>query len=322
MDRRNFMAGCLGLPLVVKAGAARAASGPLTRIIFPFSAGGGGDTLCRIMAQDISTTLDRSIIVENRTGGDGLIGIKAVKGANPDGATVLVTTGPTMYLLPMVEAEPSFDTAKDFVPVSLLARFEFGVVTGPAVDAKDFKQLVAWLKANPDKATFGVPSNGTIPHFTGSQLAKVLGVAMTRVPYRGSAPVINDLVGGHLPFGITTIADAIPQYRAGNVKILAVSSAERSPFLPEVPTLKESGVDLVADGWYGMWLPAGSSTDFAAKLSIAAASALAKPDVKQKLLAIGLIPVGATPEGLSKELAENTAFWQPIVKATGYKIEN
>lgn len=322
MDRRNFMAGCLGLPLVVKAGAARAASGPLTRIIFPFSAGGGGDTLCRIMAQDISTMLDRTIIVENRTGGDGLIGIKAVKGANPDGATVLVTTGPTMYLLPMVEAEPSFDTAKDFVPVSLLARFEFGVVTGPAVDANDFKQFVAWLKANPDKATFGVPSNGTIPHFTGSQLAKVLGVAMTRVPYRGSAPVINDLVGGHLPFGITTIADAIPQYRAGNVKILAVSSAERSPFLPEVPTLKESGVDLVADGWYGMWLPAGSSTDFAAKLSIAAASALAKPDVKQKLLAIGLIPVGATPEGLSKELAENTAFWQPIVKATGYKIEN
>jgi tripartite-type tricarboxylate transporter receptor subunit TctC len=322
VDRRNFMAGCLGLPLVVKAGAARAASGPLTRIIFPFSAGGGGDTLCRIMAQDISTMLDRTIIVENRTGGDGLIGIKAVKGANPDGATVLVTTGPTMYLLPMVEAEPSFDTAKDFVPVSLLARFEFGVVTGPAVDANDFKQFVAWLKANPDKATFGVPSNGTIPHFTGSQLAKVLGVAMTRVPYRGSAPVINDLVGGHLPFGITTIADAIPQYRAGNVKILAVSSAERSPFLPEVPTLKESGVDLVADGWYGMWLPAGSSTDFAAKLSIAAASALAKPDVKQKLLAIGLIPVGATPEGLSKELAENTAFWQPIVKATGYKIEN
>jgi tripartite-type tricarboxylate transporter receptor subunit TctC len=316
------MAGCLGLPLVAIADAARAGSGPLTRIIFPFSAGGGGDTLCRILAQDISATLDRTIIVENRTGGDGLIGIKAVKGANPDGATVLVTTGPTMYLLPMVEAEPSFDTAKDFVPVSLLARFEFGIVTGPEVDARDFEQFVARLKANPDKATFGVPSNGTIPHFTGSQLEKVLGVAMTRVPYRGSAPIINDLVGGHLPFGITTIADAIPQYRAGNVKILAVTSAARSPFLPEVPTLKESGVDLVADAWYGMWLPAGSSPDFAGKLSAAATSALGKPDVKQKLLAIGLIPVGTTPEGLTQELAANTAFWQPIVKATGYKIEN
>jgi tripartite-type tricarboxylate transporter receptor subunit TctC len=322
MRRRDFIAGCLGLPLLAQASAAHAQSGPLTRIIFPFAAGGGGDTLCRILAQHLGQLLDRTVIVENRTGGDGLIGIRAVKGAKPDGCTILVTTGPTMYLLPMVETEPSFDTAKDFVPVSLLTRFEFGIVVGPAVNAKTFTEFVAWLKAHPDRATFGVPSNGTIPHFTGSRLQEVLGVSLTRVPYRGSAPIINDLVGGHLPFGITTIADAIPQYRAGGVKILTVSSAVRSPFLPEVPTLKESGVDLVADAWYGMWLPAGSVADFAAKLSAAAATALAKPEVKEKLLAIGLIPQGTTPDGLTKELADNTAFWQPIVKATGYKIEN
>jgi tripartite-type tricarboxylate transporter receptor subunit TctC len=122
----------------------------------------------------------------------------------------------------------------------------------------------------------------------------VLGVSMTRVPYRGSAPIINDLLGGHLPFGITTIADAMPQYRAGGVKILTVSSAARSPFLPEVPTLRESGVDLVADAWYGMWLPAGGPPDFAAKLSTAVAATLNKPEVKEKLLAIGLIPEGRT----------------------------
>jgi len=322
MDRRNFLAGCFGLSLAAKAGDALGQSGPLTKIIFPFAAGGGGDALCRVLAQHIGPLLDRNVIVENRTGGDGLIGIKSVKSASPDGTTILVTTGPTMYLLPMVETEPSFDTARDFVPVSQLARFEFGVVAGPAVDAKDFKQLVAWLKANPGKATFGVPSNGTIPHFTGSKLEQVLGIPMTRVPYRGSAPIINDLVGGHLPFGITSIADAIPQHRAGGVKILAVSSAERSPFLPEVPTLKENGIELVADAWYGMWLPAGSPTDFAARLSAAIATALAKPEVKEKLLAIGLIPEGTTPEGLTRELAADTAFWQPIVKATGYKIEN
>ena len=130
-------------------------------------------------------SLDRTVIVENRTGGDGLIGIKAVKGASPDGTTILVTTGPTMYLLPMVETEPSFDTARDFVPVSLLARFEFASSSSPSIDAKDFAQFVAWLKANPDKATFGVPSNGTIPHFTGSRLEQVLKLSMTRVPYRG-----------------------------------------------------------------------------------------------------------------------------------------
>jgi tripartite-type tricarboxylate transporter receptor subunit TctC len=322
MHRRDFMAGALALPMLAKTSPARAESGPLTRIIYPFAAGGGGDELCRLVAQFVGPALDRTVIVENRTGADGLIGIKAVKNARPDEATVLVTTGPTMYLLPMVETTPSFETSKDFVPVSLLTRFEFCVVTGPATGAKDFKAFVEWLKANPGKASFGVPSNGTIPHFTGSRLEQILGVSMTRVPYRGSAPIITDVLGAHLPFGITTLSDAIPQHRAGGVKILAVSSAVRSPSAPEVPTLKESGVDLVADAWYGMWLPAGSSADFAAKLSSTAAAALSRPEVKEKLLAIGLIPIGSTPEGLAKELAANTAFWQPIVTATGYKITN
>ena len=116
-----------------------------------------------------------------------------------------MTTGPTMYLLPMVENEPSFNSAKDFVPVSQLARFEFVVAVSPSIGVTDFKQLVAWIKANPSKASYGVPSSGTIPHFTGWQLEKALGLSMTRVPYRGSAPIINDLIGGHLPFGVTTL---------------------------------------------------------------------------------------------------------------------
>lgn len=321
MDRRNFIAGCLGLPLLAQAGGSQAQAG-LTKMIFPFAAGAGGDTLCRLIAQEMAPALQRTIVVENRTGGDGLIGIKAVKGASADGSMLLVTTGPTMYLLPMVETTPSFDTARDFMPVSLLARFEFALVISSAVDATDFKSFVAWLKAHPDKTSFGVPSNGTIPHFAGSKLEKDLGIPLSRVPYRGSAPILNDLVGGHLPFGITTLADALPQHRAKGVKIIAVASAERSPFAPEVPTLKESGIDLVADAWYGMWLPAGSPPDFASKLSAAASAALARPEVKEKLTAIGLIPVGSTADGLTKELAANTAFWQPIVKATGYKIEN
>jgi tripartite-type tricarboxylate transporter receptor subunit TctC len=321
MKRRDFLAGGAACTLAAISGKASAQSGPLTKIIFPFAAGGGGDALCRMLAQYMSQPLDRNIIVENRTGGDGLIGIRAAKAANPDGTTILVTTGPTMYLLPMVETQATFDTAKDFVPVSQLVRFEFCVVAGPAVGAKDFTQFVAWLKANPDKATFGVPSNGTIPHFTGSRLEEVLGIKMTRVAYRGGAPIMNDLIGGHLPFAIVTLTDAIPQHRAGGVKVLAVTSAERSPFL-EVPTLRECGIDLVADAWYGMWLPAGASPAFAKQVSEAAAAALARPETREKLLAIGLIPVGSTPEALTRELAANTAFWQPIVKATGYKITN
>jgi tripartite-type tricarboxylate transporter receptor subunit TctC len=322
MNRREFVVGSLALSAGTRIGAARADSGPLTKIIFPFAAGGSGDMLCRLLANDFPALLDRNVIVENRTGADGLIGIRAVKVAHPDTSTILVTTGPTMYLLPMVETEPSFDAAKDFVPVSQLARFEFVVAVSPSTGVTDFKQLVAWIKANPAKAAYGVPSNGTIPHFTGWQLEKVLGLSMTRVPYRGSAPIITDLMAGHLPITVTTLSDTITQHRSGGIRIVAASGPTRSPFLPEVPTLKEEGVDIVADGWYGMWLPAGSPPDFAKKLSAAAAEVLAKPEVKAKLNAVTLIPVGSTPEGLTRALAADTAFWQPIVKATGYKITN
>src|SRR4051794_9380460 len=322
MDRRSFLAGCAGLSLAVGTGEAFGQSGPVTKIIFPFAAGGSGDLLCRQLAQYLPPLIGRSVIVENRTGGDGLIGIRAVKGAAPDTTTVLVTTGPTMYLLPMVENQPSYDSARDFVPVSQLARFEFVVAVSPSIGVTDFKQLVDWIKANPSKASFGVPSSGTIPHFTGWQLAKALGSSMNHVAYRGSAPIINDLLGGHLPIGVTTLSDTITQHRAGGIRIVAVSGPTRSPFLQDVPTLKEAGVDLVADGWYGMWLPAGSPPDFAKKLSVAAAAILNRPDVKEKLNAVTLIPVGSTPEDLTKALASDTAFWQPIVKATGYKITN
>jgi tripartite-type tricarboxylate transporter receptor subunit TctC len=322
MNRREFVAAGLALSAGQGIGRAAAESGPLTRVIFPFAAGGSGDMLCRLLANYFPAMLDRSVIVENRTGGDGLIGIRAVKGAAPDTTTVLVTTGPTMYLLPMVEAEPSFDTAKDFVPVSQLARFEFVVVVSPTIGVTDFKQLVAWVKANPGKASYGVPSSGTIPHFTGWQLEKLLGLSMTRVPYRGSVPMITDLVAGHLPLGVTTLSDTITQHRSGGIRIVAVSGPTRSPFLSDVPSLKEVGVDIVADGWYGMWLPAGSPPDFARKLSSAAAEVLAKPEVKEKLYGVSLIPVGSTPEDLTRALAADAAFWQPIVKATGYKITN
>src|SRR3954470_3316506 len=244
MKRRDFLARSAACSLAALTGQALAQSGPLTKIVFPFAAGGGGDALCRLLAQHIAPLLDRNIIVENRTGGDGLIGIKAVKGTNPDGGTILVTTGPTMYLLPMVEKEPSFDPLKDFIPVSQLARFEFVFVASPSIGVTDFKQLVAWIKANPSKASYGVPSSGTIPHFTGWQVEKVLGLSMTRVPYRGSAPIITDLVAGHLPFAVTTLSDTDTQHRSGGIRIVAVSGPTRSPFLQDVPTIRESGVDL------------------------------------------------------------------------------
>ena len=167
-----------------------------------------------------------------------------------------------------------------------------------------------------------MPSNGTIPHFTGSRLEQALGIKLTRVAYRGSAPIINDLVGGHMPFAISTLTDAIPQHRAGQHpdsrgrQRAAFAVPARCADL-EGERRRSGGGCLVRHVAAG-----GRPPDFAKKLSEAAATALAKPEVKEKLLAIGLIPVGSTPEGLTQELAANTAFWQPVVKATGYKITN
>ena len=208
------------------------------------------------------------------------------------------------------------------MPVSLLARFEFAVVIGPAIDAADFKAFVAWLKAHPDKASFGVPSNGTIPHFTGSKLEKDLGIPMTRVPYRGSAPIINDLIGGHLPFGITTLADAMPQHRAKGVKIIAVASAERSPFAargadPEGERHRSRRGRLVRHV-ASRRQPAGLRQQAQRGRERGARQARGEGEAHRDRAD----PGRHNADGLTKELAANTAFWQPIVKATGYKIKN
>ncbi|CAN1525007.1 Bordetella uptake gene [Rhabdaerophilaceae bacterium] len=320
MDRRLFVAGLCGSALALPSLSPARAQTAATRIIYPFAAGGGGDTICRLIAEEIRKPLARQVIVENRTGADGLIAIRAVKNAAPDGTTILVTTGPTMYLLPMVEHSPSFDAMKDFVPVSLLGRFEFGIIVGAAVPAKTFPELVAWLKANPDRRSFGVPSNGTLPHFMGTVIEKALGFTLTRVPYRGGALVVNDVVGGHLPFGIITTADGFAQHKAGNLRIIAVGSDTRSPDLPDVGTLREAGIDLVADAYFSMWLPAGTPAQIASAISNATMAAVAQPSVAEKFRALSVIPVGSDPAALVKEFERNVAFWKPVVESTGYKI--
>jgi tripartite-type tricarboxylate transporter receptor subunit TctC len=162
-----------------------------------------------------------------------------------------------MYLLPMVEAKPSFDHAKDFVPVSLLGRFEFAVVTGPATGREGFRRSSSPGSGQSGESLVRRAEQRHIPHFARTRLEAALGIPMTRVPYRGGAAVVKDLVGGHLPFAVVTVSDAVVATSGRRGAHPRISSPKRSPFVPEVPTLRECGVDLVADSWYGMWLPAG-----------------------------------------------------------------
>lgn len=323
MNRRGFMAGTAAsalLPLAISRAAAQTAS-PVMKLVFPFGAGGGGDALTRLMAEQLAPALGRTIIVENRTGADGRIGIQSVKSAAADGNTFLMTTGPTMWMMPLVHKAPGYDPHTDFEPISQLALFEFCIAIANNIEVKTVAELVAWIKANPTKATFGVPGAGTLPAFAGASFAKAVGVDMRRLPYRGGAPAMIDLVGGQIPIVVGTVADALQQHRAGTIRIVAVCSEKRSPFLADVPTLIESGFSISADAWYGLWAPAKTPRETVERLNAAAVGILKQPEIQQRLEKIGLIATGTAPARLTELMRDNAKRWAPVITETGYKLE-
>ena len=254
-SRRAFVAGIAGGCASLWTAAARADS-KLIRIIYPFGAGGSGDILTRFVAQKIGEALGRPSIVENRTGADGRIGIQSVKSAPADGSTLLISSAPSMTYMPLLHKTPGYDAGADFEPISQLGRYEFCIVAANDTGIKSVADLAKWVKANPTKATYSVPAVGSIPHFVGVELSKSFGVEMVRAPYRGSAAGLNDIIGGQLPLGLMPLSDAILQYRAGSVRMIAVMSRTRSPFVPEVETLMEAGYPIEAEAWFGLWAPA------------------------------------------------------------------
>jgi tripartite-type tricarboxylate transporter receptor subunit TctC len=183
------------------------------------------------------------------------------------------------------------------------------------------KELVAWVKANPDKGSYGTPGAGTLPHFLAVSFAKATGLDLRHVGYRGSSAAMTDLVGGQIPVVFTTTADVLEQHNSGRIKVLATSDAARSPFLPEVPTLKQAGFDLVATGWYGIFAPAGTPAPVVARLSAGIADAMQSPHTKERLKAFGLVATGTTPAELARIQKADSEQWAPAVKASGFTPE-
>lgn len=323
MDRRKALIGG-GAALAAAAFAPRllAQTSAVTRIIFPFGAGGGGDSLSRVLTEQLAALLGRSFIVENRTGADGRIGINSVRTAAADGTTFLITTGPTMWLMPLVHKAPGYDPYSDFEPVAQLALFEFCISVANNTGIRTMADMHAWVKANPDKATYAIPSAGTLPHFIGDSLSKAFGVDMRRLAYRGGAPAINDLIGAQIPLSVGTVADALQQHRAGTIRTIATTGANRSQFTPEVPTLKESGYAIIADAWYGIWAPKGTPANLVAEMNQALVTILAKSEVKERLAGFGLVATGTTAAELVVIMREQTARWKPVIDKSGYRMDN
>jgi tripartite-type tricarboxylate transporter receptor subunit TctC len=294
---------------------------PPIRIIFPFAAGGSGDAVSRLIADKMRVALNRPVIVENRTGADGRIGVRAVKEAAPDGNTLLLTPIAPLATYQHVYAKLDYDPINDFAPISQVGTFDFGIAVGPQVEAKTLKDLVAWAKANPTEANYAIPAAGTLPHFLGVMLARAASVDLRPVPYRGSAAGLADLIAGHIPIEITTTSDLVQMAKVGRIRVLATSDKARSPFLPDVPTLREAGYDLAATGWYGLFAPAKTPPDVIARLNAVVVDAVRTADIKDRLLAFGLQPTGTSAAEFAAIQKADSEQWAPAVKASGFTPE-
>lgn len=287
-------------------------------IVVPFSAGGTTDILARVLGQFISKDLGQPVIIDNRAGAGGNIGTQLVARAAPDGYTILMGTVGTHAINQSLYPKLAFDPIKDFAPLTRVALVPNLLVANPAQPFKTVKELMAYAKANPGKVTFGSSGSGTSIHLSGELFKQMAGVDLQHVAYKGSAPAVNDLLGNHIAIMFDNMPSAISHVKAGKLRPLAVTTAQRSPALPDVPTVAEAGVPgYEATSWFGLLAPAKTPAPVVAKLNAAILKALADPDVKNKLLEQGAEPAGETPAQFAAFIASETVKWGKIVKQSG-----
>ena len=312
-------ASALGLlALTPLAAQAQAFPSKAITIIVPFSAGGTTDILARVLGQFISKDLGQPVIIDNRAGAGGNIGTQLVARAAPDGHTILMGTVGTHAINQSLYPKLAFDPIKDFAPLTRVALVPNLLVANPAQPFKTVKELMAYAKANPGKVTFGSSGSGTSIHLSGELFKQMAGVDLQHVAYKGSAPAVNDLLGNHIAIMFDNMPSAISHVKAGKLRPLAVTTAQRSPALPDVPTVAEAGVPgYEATSWFGLLAPAKTPAPVVAKLNAAILKALADPDVKNKLLEQGAEPAGETPAQFAAFIASETVKWGKIVKQSG-----
>lgn len=291
--------------------------GPL-RIVVPYAPGGSSDRAARLIADGLSARVGAPVIVENRTGAGGRLAAQQAR--NEGAANVLILANPAiMVVAPLVFKDAGYDAEKDYVPVSHVTNYEFAVAVGKAVPVRQFTELLGWMKANPEKTSFGVPATGSLPHFFALMMGQKTGVTAQVIGYRGSGPLLNDLMGGHVPLAVDTLDTLEPQHSGGKIRILAVSGPKRSAALPDVPTFREIGIDLTATGWNVLFAPASMPVDKVHRLSAAVADTMRDRALQAKFTAAKMEPVSASAEQTAAMLKTYRAQWAPVVQRSGYE---
>ena len=292
------------------------------RFVVPFAPGGSVDTLARTIGPRLAEALGQQIVVDNRPGGNGNIGMEIVAQSRPDGHTILVGYIANLAIFPSLSAKLPFDPVKDYAPVTQIASSPNVLTAHPSVPAKNLKDLVALVKAKPGQVSFASTGVASVGHLTGELLNNLAGMKMTHVPYKGGGQAIIDLLGGHVQVMFSGFSAAMPHIKSAKVRALAVTGAGRSPALPDVPTIAEQGFPGVeATAWYGVLAPAGTPRPIVARLHDDVVKILKVPDVVQKLDGLGFEIVGSTPEAFGAYIKSEIKKWEKVVRASGAKAE-
>jgi tripartite-type tricarboxylate transporter receptor subunit TctC len=308
--------------LVSQAALAQAWPNRPVRLLVPFAAGAGiNDIMARLVGQHLGAGLGQPVVIENRAGAGGIAGTDAAAKAAPDGYTFLMTNVSLVtsaYLYPKLPYDPQ----KDFVPVTLVATSPLMLVVHPSIAAKSVQELVALAKANPGRLNFGSGGVGSTPHLSVELFKSAAGIDAVHVPYKGGAPALNDLVAGQISFMIENVPGTMPFVKGGKLRALAITSAQRSPLEPALPTMAESGVPgYEVVGWQGLFAVAGTPPETVARLQAEVAKVLRLPEVRERLAALGAEPVGSTPEEFGAFIRAERTRWGRIIREKGIRSE-
>lgn len=320
-----FLAICAFMSVLASvAGSVHAQTYPTkpVRMVLPFPPGGTTDILGRVAAQKLTEALGQQVIPDNRPGASGNIGTEQVAKAAPDGYTLITAPGSTLTIHPSLYAKLGFDPLKDFAPVTILAAVPNLLVVHPSLPVRTVKELIALAKARPDQLNYASTGAGQSTHLSMELFKSMAGVKITHVPYKGSAPAVTDLIGGHVSLMFDNMPSALPHAKAGKLRGIAVSTLKRSAVTPELPTVAESGLPgFEVNVWFGVLAPAGTPREIVERLNRVLVKALQANDVRERLASQGAEPVGNTPEQFTAQMKADLVKWAKVVKAANIKLD-
>ncbi|CAM3962052.1 Twin-arginine translocation pathway signal protein [Bordetella tumbae] len=316
----------LGIIMAASLGASQAVaqqtSRPPVKILVGFSPGGTLDVVTRALADQLSAPLNRAVVVENKPGAGGRIAINTLLAAPVDGSVAMLCPDFLESIYPFVFNKLDYDPQRDILPVSTVVEFAMALAVPASSSSKSFREYADWVQSNPEKAYFGHAASGGPTHFLGLQIAKVIGAPLQDVPFQGAAPVITNLMGGIVAAGTSTVGDFAQHHNAGKLRVLAVTSAQRSPLLPDVPTFSELGrKDLTAVGLLAICLAPGTAAPVVSEWSTSVRKAVATEQFASKIRTLGFVNMGSSPAEARARFKEMRDFWEPVVKESGFKAD-